>query len=364
MKYKQIKELYPELLEEQVCSVCGKRFHFSSDQLRRRVNSLKLGKSTIVVCSAFCASQSQEAKLKRKETNLLRFGVDNYAKTQQHKQSLKDNESKRLLKMQQTCLNKYGVDNYSKSIQYNKNIDVIQNKIKQTCLNKYNTNSYSKTKEFKNYIKENKDIIQNKIKQTCLDKYGVDRYTKTQEFKDKVKQTCLNKYGETTNLKVQECKDKIKQTCLNKYGVDNYSKTQECLNKIYLSKKHNNSFNKSKQEEKVYQLLLTKLKKEDIIRQYRNDLYPFNCDFYIKSLDLYIEYNGTWTHGPKSFDGSNKEHLELLELWKSKNTDYFKNAIYTWTVLDVKKLKCFKKNKLNYKIFWNIEEIKQFIGGI
>ena len=56
--------------------------------------------------------------------------------------------------------------------------------------------------------------------------------------------------------------------------------------------KKNNSFNKSKEEEKYYSYLLHLYSSEDIVRQYYDkDRYPFHCDFYIKSEDLFIEVN-------------------------------------------------------------------------
>lgn len=171
----------------------------------------------------------------------------------------------------------------------------------------------------------------------------------------------------------------MEQTCLERYGVDCYNKTQEfkgkfkdknyvnnILNKIYITKKKNNSFNTSKDEEEIYNLLLKKFSKDDIFRNYKSKLYPYRCDFYIKSLDLYIEYNGTWTHGWHnnkclgSFNKENTEHVKLLEFWKSKNTKYYKRAIDTWTRTDVNKLVIAKQNKLNYKIFWNMVEFNEW----
>lgn len=240
----------------------------------------------------------------------------------------------------------------------------IVNKRKQTCLDKYGVSSYTKTKECKD-----------KKKQTCIERYGVDNPTKTKEVQDKMKQTCLRRYNAETNMQTFEFRNKSKRTMQDKYGVPYYTQTKEfkdfikehrkeIQNKVYLTKKKNNSFNKSKSEEKCYQLLLTKFTKEDIERQYKSEVYPFACDFYIKSLDLYIEYNGTWTHGKQSFNKDNLEHQKILELWKSKNTKFFRNAIYTWTDLDVRKLETFKKNKLNYKIFWNLEDVKTWIEGV
>ena len=252
-------------------------------------------------------------------------------------------------KRKQTCLKKYGVDNCTKT-------ELCRLKMKKTNYSKYGVFNYAKTNECKE-----------KIKQTNLKKYGVTSYTKTDECQKKIKQTCLDKYGVDSYSKTQEYKDRFVKTNLNKYGVDNYSKTELAKQKIYGTKKKNNSFHTSKEEDKVYNLLLTKFNKNDIIRQYKSDLYPFSCDFYIKSLDLYIEYNGTWTHGWNnskclgSFNKNNKEHLRVLASWKSKNTKFYKTAIYTWTDLDVRKLETFRRNNLNYKIFWNLEEVKDWM---
>lgn len=203
-----------------------------------------------------------------------------------------------------------------------------------------------------------------KRKQTSLKKYGVSWYTQTTALKD---------FNKKHN---KEIRHKMKETLIKKYGVDNYSKTIECQEKVYNTKKKNNTHTKSGQEEQVYQLLLTKFSKEDIIRQYKSKLYPYQCDFYIKSLDLYIEYNGHWTHGWDScklygvFNKDNDNHLKLLNKWKSKSSelnfkkskkDQYKKAIYVWTILDPLKLKTAKDNKLNYKIFWTVKEVEDWI---
>ena len=41
----------------------------------------------------------------------------------------------------------------------------------------------------------------------------------------------------------------------------------------------------------------------DVIRSYSTDKYPYNCDFYIPSKDVYIECNFHWTHGYMKYDG-------------------------------------------------------------
>ena len=116
----------------------------------------------------------------------------------------------------------------------------------------------------------------------------------------------------------------------------------------------------SSTEIKFYQYLTKKFNSSDIISQYFNKIkYPYACDFYIQSLDLYIEIQGHWTHGKHSFDSTNNEDIKLLEYWKSKNNNYYNNAIYVWTDLDVRKRNIAKINELNYlEIFSNnINEI-------
>ena len=67
--------------------------------------------------------------------------------------------------------------------------------------------------------------------------------------------------------------------------------SEEIKLKIYKTKKQNHSFNTSSYEDVFYSKLLLIFDSEDIIRQYYDDRYPFNCDFYIKSKDLFIELN-------------------------------------------------------------------------
>lgn len=115
-----------------------------------------------------------------------------------------------------------------------------------------------------------------------------------------------------------------------------------------ITKKKNGTYIKSIIEDKCYFVLESIFGSGNIIRQYTDDRYPYNCDFYIPSLDLFIEINGTWTHQNHPFSSS-AEDLSILENWSNRSdSDYYKNAIYTWTELDVNKEIAAKSNKLNY----------------
>lgn len=133
-------------------------------------------------------------------------------------------------------------------------------------------------------------------------------------------------------------------------------KSKEFQIKLNNTKRNNNTFNTSNAEEQYYLYLVSLYGKEDIIRQYRDDRYPFSCDFYIKSLDKFVELNLHWTHGGHTYNENNKQDIErklFLEM-KSATSNYYKNALYVWTNLDVRKQNIAKYNNLNYEAIYQL----------
>lgn len=135
--------------------------------------------------------------------------------------------------------------------------------------------------------------------------------------------------------------------------------------KAHKTRKANGTCNTSKDEEISYTNLTQVFGSENVLRQYIDkERYPFACDFYIKSLDLFIECNYSWTHGNHIFNPNDDNDITLLESWKKRGlkSDYYKNAIHTWTIRDINKYNTAMKNKINYKIFYNIEEFHIWIN--
>lgn len=127
------------------------------------------------------------------------------------------------------------------------------------------------------------------------------------------------------------------------------------IEKSRITKMANKSGKQSKSEDSFYKMLLIIFEKDDIIRQYYDkDRYPFNCDFYIKSKDLFIECNYTWLHEDHPFDKNNTDDLIKLnyKLEKSKKSKYHAYAVKVWTEIDPLKLTTFRKNKLNFMIVY------------
>ena len=53
----------------------------------------------------------------------------------------------------------------------------------------------------------------------------------------------------------------------------------------------------------------------------------------------------------------------MLEIWKKKaeTSKFYGNAVQTWTVRDVEKLRTARLGGLRYVVFWNISEALEFV---
>ena len=300
-----------------ICKICGKPVKF-------------VGRKDNIFAKTCCKECNKKIHTKEKTPEEIYYD------------SLSTNE-----KTKYTCLKRYGVEHVS---QLSSNIFIANNPNKQ-------------------------QIIKDKIRNTRINKYG--QYMSpdniesllTNEAKSKRRQsfvqTMINKYGD----KKYRNWEKHHQTCMIRYGVYCWQKTLEFKQmmhqkssiiqaKKYETQKRNNTFNTSKPEIESYSIIKSVF--SDVIYQYKDkDRYPFVCDFYIPSLDLFIECNYHWTHGSKPYEGTDEDMCKVNE-WKEKHTKYYDNAIYNWTIRDVQKYEYAIKNKLNYLLFYNINELKNW----
>ena len=134
----------------------------------------------------------------------------------------------------------------------------------------------------------------------------------------------------------------------------NKAKIKECIEEFKSLSGKGISGCSSKVEIDFYKYLINTFGFENVDPQHYDDQYPYSCDFFIPALNLYIEIQGSWTHGKHPFNPDDKKDNEKLNYWKSKDSEYYNNAIYTWTDLDVRKRACARDNHLNYlEIFSN-----------
>ena len=193
-------------------------------------------------------------------------------------------------------------------------------------------------------------------------------------IKEKKEKTNIKNWGCKNVFQNTIIKNKSKNTLKQLYGTEFYSQSNdykdrcsEIQNKIFKTKLINNTVKYSKAEQDVYKLLKDNFK--EVLKQYKSEEYPFNCDFYIKDINTYIECNFHFSHGKDGdkilgfFNKDNPEHIKLLEKWKSKNTKFYKNTINVWTVRDPLKLEIAKKNNLNYVVFWDkkLTDVKKWL---
>ena len=160
-----------------------------------------------------------------------------------------------------------------------------------------------------------------------------------------------------SDIRVAQSAEKLAKTNKVKYQKlkeENPEYFTNWRNIINDTMRTNGTFNTSLPEDNYYKYLIQIYGEGNVIRGYSDERYPFMCDFYIPSDDLFIELNKSWTHGGHPFNKEDLDDLSKLEEWedKSKISDYYKNAIYTWTDLDPRKQLIAKANNLNYKAIY------------
>ena len=232
-----------------------------------------------------------------------------------------------------------------------------QAKIRKTCLEKYDVESSNQS-----------ELVKLKMKTTFLRKYGVDNCQKCKEIAIKTVETRqknnLEMYGVTELSKLQEVRDKISKSTREYMLNRTEEESKEFYSKIREIKRKNGTLKTSKPEENFYHWLLTIFNDSDVFRNYSDDIrYPFMCDFYIKSQDMFIELNLFWMHGFHWFDKNNAEDIFKLNTWKEKAKQghkQYKAAVKVWSYSDLIKKDAAEQHKLNYIVLWNDKDIIEF----
>lgn len=394
-------ECYSQIIPK--CPICGndcgyRRYKYPNIVFLKTCGSIECRRKLQVINYEFTslnkygcknAGQSDQAKEKRKQTCLDKYGAESFTNREKYKQ---------------TCLEKYGVLNgggSKESLEKIKNTNIqkrgvpyvfmsdeFKEKAKKTLFKHYGVSTPLASEICKQkMIRTNQerygkdypmscDWFKENIKKTCQEKYGVNQVNQftTSYLWDTYKSNMVDKYGYDHVFKVPKIKNKIYNTMMSRYGAKTYSQTNEYKTrinqinqKIINTKKKNHTFNTSKPEEELYEYI--KKKFPSVERQYNKDpRYPWACDFYIKELDLFLELQGTWLHGKHPFDGKSSVDMKTLEEWKLKHKDgkhpMYLKAISTWTIEDVEKRNKALKNKLNYKEVWSLNEGKTFVDSL
>ena len=342
-----------------ICSNCKKEVILSYEKYNKNIN-----KTNIYSCKS-CSY------IKRKNTSIERYGVENVMFLEAFKDKVKETNIQRYgvenifelesikSKIKEISIERYGGIGYSSDILYDKSKNTtierygyehqmksesIKNKIKETCLEKYGVENLFQSE----YIKD-------KIKVSNLEKYGVECSFNSDVIKDKIKETNLKRYGYEHHMKSESIKNKIKETCLYKYGVDSYLKSElyhsntkigndenyikylyDNISLFNCEKEHTFEINidnyqgriskniplctvcnpigdsKSIKEKELFEY--TKfVYSGEIIQSYRDKL---EIDIYLPELKIGFEFNGLYWHSEK-FKEKNY-HLDKSNYFKEK----------------------------------------------
>jgi hypothetical protein len=193
-------------------------------------------------------------------------------------------------------------------------------------------------------------LLNKRTHDELIKKYG-SSYVETEMFKKEREETWLTRYGVKNILSSLEIQEKIKSTNLERYGREVYAggddwesklDRDDIARKAWLTKIKNGSCSKSAPEERLATILEKEFGKENIHRQILT--IKQWIDFYIVSLDLYIQVDGIYWHG------LNRD-LEIIKLGKTSQDQ----KIYKQILRD-EKLNDYMKN--NNKKLVRITDLK------
>lgn len=295
-------------------------------------------------------AKSEQARQHYKETSLKNHGAEHWTQTEHGKQKLHEmfnTDEERFLRSQRML---------SKE---------VREKIEATSMARYGVPYYWQSEDGRIRLKEllNSEEVIEKTRQTNLERYGCETWQgskagreklASKEVRDKTEQTNYERYGAKTWSNSDE----------GKRIMSNIIKSDDVQNKMIATKMEHGTINDSQPERDAYDLLVQKFGEDDVLPQYRSDRYPYKCDFYIKSLDVFMELNIYWMHGGHFFDENNESDLEKLQVWLASDKPSYERAIYIWTQNDLDKRNIALQNNLNYIVFWNqdLSDFKEWLS--
>lgn len=203
---------------------------------------------------------------------------------------------------------------------------------------------------------------------TSQSRYGVDHPSQRASFRQSVSQYMTDPENQ------RRIRAKTVATNQERYGVAYFTQLPEHhleqshrmsdpahQRRILSTKRENGTLSMSSSEDALYGLLVEYANQHDmtVVRQYRDEKrYPFAADFYIPERDLFIELNGSWSHGGHWYESERAMDQKTVQTWlrKGKKSKYYRVALETWTKRDVRKREAARQAELNYVTLWDGSE--------
>ena len=206
-----------------------------------------------------------------------------------------------------------------------------------------------------------RDDVKDQIRQTIQERYGVDNPSLSPVIRERRRQTMQERYGVDNPFESEVFQEKSRQTVQERYGVDYVFQSDEIIARSMDTKRKNGTFATSSAEDALYELLVGYADQHGmtVVRQHRDEKrYPFAVDFYIPERDLFIELNGSWSHGRHWYEADREMDQKTVRTWRKKGekSQYYRNALEVWTERDVRKREAAREAQLNYVTLWDGSE--------
>lgn len=144
----------------------------------------------------------------------------------------------------------------------------------------------------------------NKLRSTFQGRYGVNAASQVPGAEERKRQTCMQRYGVPYVMQHAGVNEKRERTCRDRYGhstalntVTAREKNQspECQRKKHETMRQNGTYGSSLPEERCFLLLCELYGADNVERQVTINKWPI--DFYVKSIDVYVQLDGVYWHG-------------------------------------------------------------------
>lgn len=197
------------------------------------------------------------------------------------------NEVKSRLEKSKLTLNeRFGVDNPM-------HVKAFVDAVRHTNVERYGTECAFQT-----------DLARSNARKSMLQRYGVTNCSNINGVSEKRRQTNNVRYGVNAPLQNKEIYQKFQLTCVEKYGVKHPMQSDVVQGKIdwtcacvkrHETMKVHGTYGKSVVEDSFYDFLCLHFGKENIARQVQ--ICNWLIDFYVVTLDVYVQFDGVYWHG-------------------------------------------------------------------
>ena len=262
-------------------------------------------------CSSKCSKNSEEIKLKRKQTCLEKYGVDNPAKAKSI-----------IEKTQKKMIEKYGVDNPAKS-------QIIKEKIRKTNQEKYGVNCTFQSELVKKKIRKTKEERHGNEKYTNVEKriktnqsLKYDSFFTDQNFQEVIplfsreQYVGVNYYDQKYSWKCKKCGNVFEDHCYS-----HIPRCPICYPKIA---------GYSNMEKELVDFC--KQHFPNLIENDRELIKPYELDIVIPEKKIAIEFNGDYWHSEQSPKPNRNYHLMKTELCEAQGYQLIHVFEHQWNM--------------------------------